>query len=35
MKHLKLFAAGLLFAGMSTQAQDSNNPWAISLVLTE
>jgi len=31
MKHLnKLFAAALLFAGMSTQAQDSNNPWAIS-----
>ena len=31
MKHLnKLFAAALLFAGMTTQAQDSNNPWAIS-----
>ena len=31
MKHLnKLFAAALLFAGMATQAQDSNNPWAIS-----
>ena len=31
MKHLKkLFAAALLFAGMTSQAQDSNNPWAIS-----
>jgi OOP family OmpA-OmpF porin len=31
MKHLnKLFAAVLLFIGLSTQAQDSNNPWAIT-----
>ena len=31
MKHLKkLFAAALLFAGIATQAQDSNNPWSIS-----
>ena len=31
MKHLKkLFGAALLFAGMTSQAQDSNNPWAIS-----
>ena len=31
MKHLnKLFAAVVLFAGLSSQAQDSNNPWAVS-----
>jgi outer membrane protein OmpA-like peptidoglycan-associated protein len=31
MKHLnKLFAAVALFAGLTSQAQDSNNPWAIS-----
>ncbi len=31
MKHLnKLFAAVLLLAGLSSQAQDSNNPWAIT-----
>jgi OmpA-OmpF porin, OOP family len=31
MKHLnKLFAAVLMFTGLSSQAQDSNNPWAIS-----
>jgi outer membrane protein OmpA-like peptidoglycan-associated protein len=31
MKHLnKLFAGALLFAGLTTQAQDSNNPWAVS-----
>jgi OmpA-OmpF porin, OOP family len=31
MKHLnKLFAVVLLFAGLNSQAQDSNNPWAIS-----
>ncbi|MGG7036078.1 MAG: OmpA family protein [Flavobacterium sp.] len=31
MKHLnKLFVAVLMFAGLSTQAQDSNNPWALS-----
>ena len=31
MKHLnKLFVAVLLLAGISSQAQDSNNPWAIS-----
>jgi len=31
MKHLnKLFAAVALFCGLSSQAQDSNNPWAIS-----
>ena len=31
MKHLnKLFVAMLLLAGFSSQAQDSNNPWAIS-----
>jgi OmpA-OmpF porin, OOP family len=31
MKHLnKLFAAALLFAGLTSQAQDSNNPWALS-----
>jgi outer membrane protein OmpA-like peptidoglycan-associated protein len=31
MKHLnKLFVAMLMLAGLSSQAQDSNNPWAIS-----
>ena len=31
MKHLnKLFAAVLMFIGLSSQAQDSNNPWAIT-----
>jgi OOP family OmpA-OmpF porin len=31
MKHLnKLFAAACLFMGLTTQAQDSNNPWAIT-----
>ena len=31
MKHLnKLFAAVFMFIGLSSQAQDSNNPWAIS-----
>ena len=31
MKHLnKLFVAMIMFAGFSSQAQDSNNPWAIS-----
>ena len=31
MKHLnKLFAVALLFAGLTSQAQDSNNPWALS-----
>ena len=31
MKHLnKLFVAMLLLAGFSSQAQDSNNPWAIT-----
>lgn len=31
MKHLnKLFVAMLLLAGFSSQAQDSNNPWAVS-----
>ncbi len=30
MKHLKIFAAALMFAGFSAQAQDSNNPWAVS-----
>lgn len=31
MKHLnKLFAVALLFVGINSQAQDSNNPWAIS-----
>jgi len=31
MKHLKkLLVATLMFAGMTSQAQDSNNPWAIS-----
>ncbi len=31
MKHLnKLLAVVLLFAGLSSQAQDSNNPWAIT-----
>ena len=31
MKHLnKLFVALVMLAGFSTQAQDSNNPWAIS-----
>ena len=31
MKHLKkLLVAGLMFAGITSQAQDSNNPWAIS-----
>ena len=32
MKHLnKLFIAALMFAGVTSQAQDSNNPWAISI----
>ena len=31
MKHLnKLFAVALLFAGLTSQAQDNNNPWAVS-----
>ena len=31
MKHLnKLFVAVVMFIGLSSQAQDSNNPWAIS-----
>ena len=31
MKHLnKLFAVMLLFVGLSSQAQDSNNPWALT-----
>jgi hypothetical protein len=31
MKHLnKLFAAAIMFIGLSAQAQDSNNPWAIT-----
>jgi OOP family OmpA-OmpF porin len=31
MKHLnKLFAVALMFVGINSQAQDSNNPWAIS-----
>ena len=31
MKHLnKLFVALVMLAGFSSQAQDSNNPWAIS-----
>ncbi len=31
MKHLnKLFAVVVLFMGLNSQAQDSNNPWAIS-----
>ncbi|UOK43300.1 MULTISPECIES: OmpA family protein [Flavobacterium] len=31
MKHLnKLFVAALMFAGLNSQAQDSNNPWAIT-----
>lgn len=31
MKHLnKLFAVAVLFFGLSSQAQDSNNPWAIT-----
>lgn len=31
MKHLnKLFVAMLMLAGLSSQAQDSNNPWAVS-----
>ena len=31
MKHLnKLFAVALMFAGIASQAQDSNNPWAVS-----
>lgn len=31
MKHLnKLFAAGLLFAGLTSQAQNGDNPWAVS-----
>lgn len=32
MKHLnKLFIAALMFAGVTSQAQDANNPWAISV----
>lgn len=30
MKHLKIFAAALMLAGFSAQAQDGNNPWAVS-----
>ncbi|MFD2892088.1 OmpA family protein [Flavobacterium chuncheonense] len=31
MKHLnKFFAAAFMFVGLASQAQDSNNPWAIS-----
>lgn len=30
MKQLKFFAAALMFAGFTAQAQDSNNPWAVS-----
>ena len=31
MKHLnKLFVAALVFVGLSLQAQDSNNPWAVA-----
>lgn len=31
MKHLnKLFTAVILFAGLTSQAQDNNNPWAVS-----
>ena len=31
MKHLnKLVVAIFMFAGLSSQAQDGNNPWAIS-----
>ena len=30
MKHLKIFAAALMFAGFTANAQDSNNPWAVS-----
>jgi outer membrane protein OmpA-like peptidoglycan-associated protein len=31
MKHLnKIFVAGMMVMGLSSQAQDSNNPWAIS-----
>ncbi len=31
MKHLnKLFAVAIMFAGLTSQAQDSNNPWAVS-----
>jgi OOP family OmpA-OmpF porin len=31
MKHLnKLFIAALMFAGITSQAQDTNNPWAVS-----
>jgi OmpA-OmpF porin, OOP family len=31
MKHLnKLFAVAVLFMGLNSQAQDSNNPWAIT-----
>lgn len=31
MKHLnKIIIAVVLFAGLNTQAQDSNNPWAVS-----
>lgn len=31
MKHLnKLFVAALLFVGINSQAQDSNNPWSVS-----
>ena len=32
MKHLnKLLVAVLMAAGLSSQAQDSNNPWAITI----
>ena len=31
MKHLnKIFVAVMMVMGLSSQAQDSNNPWAIS-----
>jgi OOP family OmpA-OmpF porin len=30
MKHLNKLFAAVMLAGLSSQAQDSNNPWAIS-----
>lgn len=29
MKQFKIFAAALMFAGLTSQAQDANNPWAV------
>jgi hypothetical protein len=35
MKHLKLLVAVMMVMGLSSHAQDSNNPWAVSLELMQ